>query len=80
VRRAIVPDSHAAIVARRAEQLRGTTFAWPGRAKQALAEHRTVVKAIERQDAPAAEKAARSHVHTALRLRLLMMRAATKAA
>lgn len=56
------------------EQLRGTTFSWPGRPKQALQEHQAIVRAIERQDPRAAEKAARVHVSEALRLRLLIMR------
>lgn len=56
------------------EQLRGTTFSWPGRPKEALKEHRAIVQAIERRDAHAAEKAARLHVSAALRLRLLVMR------
>ncbi len=56
------------------EQLRGTTFSWPGRPKEALTEHRAIVQAIERQDARAAETAARLHVRSALRLRLLIMR------
>jgi DNA-binding GntR family transcriptional regulator len=56
------------------EQLRGTTFSWPGRPKEALKEHRAIVQAIERHDARAAEKAARLHVSAALRLRLLIMR------
>ena len=56
------------------EQLRGTTFSWPGRPRDALKEHRAIVQAIERQDARAAEKAARLHVSAALRSRLLIMR------
>lgn len=56
------------------EQLRGTTFAQPGRPKDALKEHRAIVRAIQRQDAEAAEKAARQHVSEALGQRLLIMR------
>ncbi len=56
------------------EQLRGTTFAWPGRPPDALKEHRAIVQAIKRHDAQAAETAARLHVRSALRLRLLIMR------
>ena len=56
------------------EQLRGTTFSWPGRPQEALKEHRAIVQAIKRQDARAAESAARLHVRSALRLRLLIMR------
>ena len=43
-------------------QLRGTTFSWPRRPAEALREHGAIVQAIERHDAEAAEKAARSHV------------------
>ena len=56
------------------EQLRGTTFAWPGRPRDALKEHQAIVQAIAHQDAAAAETAARLHVRSALRLRLMMMR------
>ena len=56
------------------EQLRGTTFEWPGRPVDALKEHAAIVRAIERHDPDAAEKAARQHVSAALRIRLLLMR------
>lgn len=56
------------------EQLRGTTFSQPGRPAQALKEHRAMVRAIQRGDAEAAEKACREHVGQALKLRLLVMR------
>lgn len=56
------------------EQLRGTTFAQPGRPRDALKEHRAMVRAIQRQDAEAAEKAARQHVSEALGQRLEIMR------
>jgi DNA-binding GntR family transcriptional regulator len=55
-------------------QLRGTTFSWPKRPPDALKEHRAIVDAIARHDADAAEKAARLHVSTALRIRLHLMR------
>ena len=55
-------------------QLPGTTFSWPKRPPDALKEHRAIVDAIARHDADAAEKAARLHVSTALRLRLQLMR------
>jgi len=55
-------------------QLRGTTFSWPQRPADALKEHTAIVRAIERHDADAAEKAARQHVATALRIRLQIMR------
>ena len=55
-------------------QLRGTTFAWPKRPAEALKEHSAIVRAIERHDADAAEKAARLHVSAALRIRLQIMR------
>ena len=56
------------------EQLRGTTFSFPGRPADALKEHTAIVRAIERHDADAAEQAARAHVSTALRIRLQLMR------
>jgi DNA-binding GntR family transcriptional regulator len=59
-------------------QLRGTTFSWPGRPDVALSEHRAIVRAIERKDQEAAEKAARRHVSEALRVRLLLMRRESK--
>ena len=57
------------------EQLRGTTFSWPGRPRDALKEHRAIVRGIQRQDADAAEKASRLHVSEALNFRLRIMRA-----
>ncbi len=59
------------------EQLRGTTFAAPGRPPEALREHRAMVRAIQRQDAETAEKVTRQHVSGALTLRLRIMRAGT---
>ena len=56
------------------EQLRGTTFSFPGRPADALKEHTAIVRGIERRDADAAEQAARAHVNTALRIRLQLMR------
>lgn len=55
-------------------QLRGTTFSWPRRPAEALREHSAIVQAIEARNAAAAEKAARSHVATALAIRLQLMR------
>ncbi len=59
------------------EQLRGTTFAAPGRPPEALREHRAIVRAIQRQDSETAEKVTRQHVSGALTLRLRIMRAGT---
>ena len=56
------------------EQLRGTTFSFPGRPAGAMKEHAVIVRAIEHHDADAAERAARAHVSTALRVRLQIMR------
>ncbi len=56
------------------EQLRGTTFSFPGRPGDALKEHAAIVDAIGRHDADTAERAAREHVSTALRIRLQLMR------
>lgn len=54
-------------------QLRGTTFAWPRRVAGAMKEHTAIVRAIEKRDADAAERAARAHVAAALGVRLRMM-------
>lgn len=53
--------------------LRGTTFALPGRAESALAEHRAVVDAIRRRDPEGAEAAARAHIKAAQRCRLRLL-------
>ena len=50
-----------------------TTYAAPGRAKSALAEHRAIVEAIAAGDAAAAEAAARAHIQGAQRTRIRMM-------
>jgi DNA-binding GntR family transcriptional regulator len=49
-----------------------TTYAAPGRAKAALAEHRAIVAAIAAGDAAAAEAAARGHIQGAQRARIRM--------
>lgn len=51
-------------------RLRSSTLSLPGRAKQALDEHRDIVSAIERGDPVAAAKAARRHIRRARRDRL----------
>jgi DNA-binding GntR family transcriptional regulator len=53
--------------------LRGTTFAVPGRAAAAHAEHGAIVDAIRRKDEQEAEKAARYHMLGAERARLRML-------
>ncbi|MGH3356734.1 MAG: GntR family transcriptional regulator [Nocardioidaceae bacterium] len=47
-----------------------STFAHHGRAAEVLAEHDAVVRAIERRDGPAAEAAAKAHMHKAREIRL----------
>jgi DNA-binding FadR family transcriptional regulator len=50
-----------------------TTYAAPGRAKTALAEHRAIVKAIATGEPAAAEAAARAHIQGAQRTRIRML-------
>jgi DNA-binding GntR family transcriptional regulator len=50
-----------------------TTYAAPGRAKTALAEHRAIVEAIASGDPAAAEAAARAHIQGAQRTRIRML-------
>ncbi len=53
--------------------LPGTTFAAPGRAKAAHAEHSAILAAIEKRDAEKADEAARSHIRAAGQTRMRMM-------
>ena len=53
--------------------LRGTTFAVPGRADTAAAEHGAILEAIRDRDADAAEAAARTHIAAARRARLELL-------
>lgn len=53
--------------------LRGTTYAVPGRAQSAAAEHREIVEAICARNADAAELAARVHIGAAQRARLRLL-------
>lgn len=53
--------------------LRGTTFAVPGRAQTAAAEHRQILEAIRNRDPEAAEAAARSHIAASQRARLQLL-------
>jgi len=53
-------------------RLPSTTFSMPGRPAKALAEHRRIVEAIERRDAPAAARAARAHIRQSRSVRLLL--------
>lgn len=50
-----------------------STFAHPGRARDVLAEHDAVTRAIQARDADGAEQAARQHMHLAREIRLAMM-------
>lgn len=49
-----------------------TTFSEPGRAIEAIEEHRAIIDAVKRQDEEAAEAAARRHMHNALVVRVSM--------
>jgi DNA-binding GntR family transcriptional regulator len=53
--------------------LRGTTFAVPGRAETAAAEHRMILEAIRNRDPDAAESAARTHIAASQRARLQLL-------
>lgn len=58
---------HASL--RRATQ---TTLAYPGRAVEALREHRELIDAIRRRDEAGAERIARQHIDNAFHVRLLL--------
>ncbi len=53
--------------------LPSTTFAAPGRPEIAFGEHQSIIRAIERRDADAAERRAREHIRNAQVVRLGMM-------
>ena len=53
--------------------LSNTTFAVPGRAEGAREEHARILRAIEKHDPDAAEKAARDHIRKALTARLTLL-------
>ena len=53
--------------------LRGTTFALPGRAQTAAAEHWKILEAIRSRDPDAAEAAARTHIAASQRARLQLL-------
>ena len=48
----------------------GTTLGHPGRAQEALAEHRRLLRALEAREPEAAARAARGHLEEARRVRL----------
>jgi len=58
---------HASL--RRATQ---TTLAYPGRAAEALKEHRDLIDAIRRKDEAGAERIARQHIENAFSIRLML--------
>lgn len=60
------------------ERLPTTTFSWPGRPRKALREHRTILRAIARREASAAETAARLHIREALRYRMMIIHEARR--
>jgi DNA-binding GntR family transcriptional regulator len=55
------------------QRLRSTTFARPGRPKEALKEHRSILRHMRRQDSKEADDAARHHIRQALRHRMLLL-------
>lgn len=61
----------------RVRPLLGTTFAYPDRAAQSLAEHEQIIAAIEAGDAEAAALAARNHMKAAAVIRIAMLEAQT---
>jgi DNA-binding GntR family transcriptional regulator len=52
-----------------------TTFSYPHRADNALAEHEQLLDAIAKRDAAAAEQIARDHMERALQVRIAMLQA-----
>jgi DNA-binding GntR family transcriptional regulator len=53
--------------------LPSTTFAVPGRPEIAVGEHQSIIRAIEKRDAEAAERRAREHIRNAQEVRFAMM-------
>ncbi|HEX2141184.1 MAG TPA: GntR family transcriptional regulator [Candidatus Limnocylindria bacterium] len=49
-----------------------TTFSEPGRAQEAVSEHRQIIDAVKAQDEELAERVARAHMHNALNVRMAM--------
>lgn len=54
-------------------RLNATTFAYPGRPKRAIREHRLIYRAIADRDPAAAEQVARQHIREALRYRMMLI-------
>lgn len=54
-------------------RLNATTFAYPGRPKRAIREHRLIYRAIADRDPSAAEQAAKQHIREALRYRMMLI-------
>lgn len=54
-------------------RLNTTTFAYPGRPKRAIREHRLIHRAIADRDPIAAEQTARQHIREALRYRMMLI-------
>jgi DNA-binding GntR family transcriptional regulator len=52
------------------QRLKYTTLAYPGRAQQALEEHRRLLEAIKRRDPKAAEQIAQEHIKRAKEIRI----------
>lgn len=54
------------------QRVPATTLSEPGRAEQAVAEHRNLVAALKANDSAGAEEGARRHIHEALSIRMRM--------
>jgi len=52
-----------------------TTFSYPGRPSNALAEHEAMLAALEKRDPDEAERAARAHTERAMQVRIAMLQA-----
>jgi len=57
----------------RVRRFPGTTFAYPGRAAEAVTDHEALLGAIESRDSDGAEDLARSHMARAMELRIEML-------
>jgi DNA-binding GntR family transcriptional regulator len=57
----------------RVRRFPGTTFSDPARAAAAITEHDAIIRAISDHDALAAEKLARAHMSSAMRVRIAML-------
>lgn len=66
-------DRFLAQVEQAVRRLPSSTFAEPGRTKQALAEHEAIINAVNARDGQAAERAAKAHMRSAREVRLAVL-------